>query len=151
MATKAKRKKKVSIETLQVELKDSLQSLGCLKVLSASSRHGDIRFMCRVEDTPRWEKALRSYLLSEVTEGDWYSFLGTKHMVINGRVVYGWVLIWESDDLEDTARRVRKIWSEVRADLDGQKPQFEVVSVNKPWEDTGYEEIRAGRTGTREG
>ena len=144
-----KEKKTVSVETLQLELRDALESLGCLKVMATSSRHGDIRFICRVEDTPRWEKAMKLYLFKELLESNWYSFIGTKYFVVNNKIVFGWVLIWESEDLDQTVRKVRKFWSEVKHEIDGFTPSFEVISVNKPWENTGYEEIVAGRTGTR--
>ncbi len=144
----AKRKK--TLEELQLELKDSIEALGCIEVLGASSRHGDIRFLCKVSDTDRWSKAMHHYLLREVTDGDWYSFLGTKYMVANNKVVFGWVLLWETEDaqeLDKVVRDVRKLWSLVREDIDGQRIKAGITAVGKPWNSAKYEEKVLARTG----
>lgn len=138
-------KRKTPIETLQLEVKDSLESLECLKVIGASSRHGDLRFMCRVEDKSRWEQALRAYLIMEESDSDWYSFLGTKYFVANGKVVFGWVLLWESDDPAGMVRKVRSLWSRVREDINSARVKNEVLTTGAPWASTYYEDKVSSR------
>ena len=143
----------VTMETLQLELTNSLRALNCLKVLSVSSRHGDVRFLCRVEDPKRWQRALRSYLVREQLVSDWYSFIGTKYFVANNKVVFGWVLLWEAEDEDEltaVTEKVRKLLSEVREEIDGQV-RNEVVSVGKPWANSNFEEKLESRIGKRDG
>jgi hypothetical protein len=98
--------KKRTMEKLQLEVKDTLESLGCMEVVSASSRGGDARFLCRVNDEPRWLRILFEYLSNE---GDWYSFIGKKYFIHEGRLVFGWVLIFESSDLDSAIQAVRSL------------------------------------------
>ena len=81
-------KKKKTTEKLQLEMKDTLESMSCMEVVSVSSRNGDIRFLSRVSDEPRWLKILNEFLEKE--EG-WYSFIGKKYFINQGKLVYGWV------------------------------------------------------------
>tara|TARA_B100000131_G_scaffold221323_1_gene212860 strand:+ start:44287 stop:44727 length:441 start_codon:yes stop_codon:yes gene_type:complete len=101
--------KKKTMEKLQLEVKDTLESLGCMEVVSASSRGGDARFLCRVSDEARWLRILFEYLGGE---GDWYSFIGKKYFIHEGRLVFGWVLIFESSELDKAIQSVRSLFIE---------------------------------------
>lgn len=101
--------KKRTMEKLQLEMKDTLDSMGCMEVVSVSSRNGDIRFLTRVNDEPRWLRILNEFLDNE--EG-WYSFVGKKYFLNEGRLVFGWVLIFESDEsLDETVQAIRKLFT----------------------------------------
>ena len=101
-------KKKKTTEKLQLEMKDTLEAMSCMEVVSVSSRNGDIRFLSRVSDEPRWLKILNEFLEKE--EG-WYSFIGKKYFINQGRLVYGWVLIFESETLDKTVQDIRKLFT----------------------------------------
>ena len=101
--------KKKTLEKLQLEMKDTLESLGCsLEVRTASSRNGDIRFMCRILDEPKWMKVISEFLRPK---NDWYTFIGKKFFYTeDGRFVFGWVLIFESDEIEKAVQDIRKLF-----------------------------------------
>jgi hypothetical protein len=94
------------VEKLQLELKDTIDGLGCGEVVAASSRNGDIRVLFRIHDEELWLTILSQYLSDE---GDWYSFVGKKYMWSSGRLAYGWVMVLESPNLDKTVTDVRKI------------------------------------------
>ena len=100
--------KKKTLEKLQLEMKDTLDALGCMEVVSVSSRNGDVRFLARVNDEPRWLKMLNEFL---EREGSWYSFIGKKYFLNEGRLVFGWVLIFESDTLDKTVQEIRELFT----------------------------------------
>tara|TARA_B100000131_G_C18067435_1_gene593123 strand:+ start:757 stop:1191 length:435 start_codon:yes stop_codon:yes gene_type:complete len=121
-----------NFENLQLELKDTLERLKCLEVVAMSSRHGDIRFLCKVHDEPRWLSAVQTFLGGE---GSWYSFIGKKYFLNRGKLVYGWVLIFEAEDMDAMVMGVRKLWSTVGEDLGtpaDEEPAF--LEVALPWE-----------------
>ena len=93
--------KKRTIEKLQLEMKDTLDSMGCMEVVSVSSRNGDIRFLTRVNDEPRWLRILNEFL-----------DIGKKYFLNEGRLVFGWVLIFESDEsLDEAVQAIRKLFT----------------------------------------
>lgn len=94
------------VEKLQLELKDTIDGLGCTEVVTASSRNGDVRVLFRVHDEAKWLTILAEFLSNE---GDWYSFVGKKYMMYEGNMVFGWVMILESANLDKTVTEVRKI------------------------------------------
>lgn len=95
-----------TIEKLQLEMKDTLEGLGMLEVVSASSRNGDIRFLCRVHDEKSWLQILTDFLDNE---GNWYSFIGKKYFRSKrGGLVFGWVLIFESEELDQAVQQIRR-------------------------------------------
>ena len=98
--------KRKTLEKLQLEMKETLDSLGCMEVVSASSRKGDIRFLCRVSDEEMWLRIVTEFLDNE---GDWYSFIGKKYFNHDGRLVFGHVVIFESDEIDRTVQEVRKL------------------------------------------
>lgn len=106
--TKNNKAKSKTLEKLQLEMKDTLDAMGCMEVVSASSRNGDIRFLSRVNDETRWMRILANFLEKE--EG-WYSFIGKKYFLHEGRLVFGWVLIFESDELDATVQSIRKLFT----------------------------------------
>lgn len=95
-----------TLEKLQLEMKDTLEGLGMIEVVSASSRNGDIRFLCRVHDEKAWLQILAEFL---ACEGSWYSFIGKKYFTSKrGGLVFGWVLIFESQELDATVQEIRR-------------------------------------------
>ena len=95
-----------TLEKLQLEMKDTLEGLGMIEVVSASSRNGDIRFLCRIHDEKPWLRILSEFLANE---GNWYSFIGKKYFKSNkGGLVFGWVLIFESDELDQAIQSIRR-------------------------------------------
>jgi len=108
-------KKVVSLEKLQLEVKETLDSLGgCIEVVSVSSKGGDVRFLCRVHDDEYWLKVLADFLANE---GSWYSFVGKKYFMSRGKLVFGWVLIFESEEIEKTTQEIRKLFTSIHANL----------------------------------
>lgn len=104
-----------TIEKLQLELKDTLESLcrtddggKTIEVVAAGSRHDDLRLMFRVYDEPKWLKVVNAFLLEEQGEG-WYSFLGKKYLLKEGKMVYAWNIVLESPNLDETVQKARKI------------------------------------------
>ena len=95
-----------TLEKLQLEMKDTLEGLGMVEVVSASSRNGDIRFLCRIHDEKAWLQVLAEFLANE---DNWYSFIGKKYFRSKrGGLVFGWVLIFESDDLDQAVQQIRR-------------------------------------------
>ena len=105
-----------SIEKLQLELKQTLDSLGCIEVVQSSSRGGDIRALCRCEDKPAWLMILFQFLEREVGQG-WYSFIGQKYMIIDGNLTAAWVLIFEAKELDAAVQNIRKMFVDIKADI----------------------------------
>lgn len=104
-----------TIEKLQLELKDTLESLcrmddggKTIEVVAAGSRHDDLRLMFRVYDEVKWLKVVNAFLIEEKDAG-WYSFVGKKYLLKEGKMVYAWNIVLESPDLDDTVQKVRKI------------------------------------------
>ena len=112
--------KKKTTEKLQLEMKDTLESMGGMEVVSVSSRNGDIRFLSRVSDEPRWLKILNEFLEKE---DDWYSFIGKKYFLNQGRLVYGWVLIFESETLDKSVQNIRKLFTACVDIVDNSTPE----------------------------
>jgi len=104
-----------TIEKMQLELRDTLESIcrtddggKTIEVVAFSSRHDDVRIMFRVYDEPKWLKIVNSFLIDEKDAG-WYSFVGKKYLLKEGKMVYAWNLVLESPNLDDTVQKVRKI------------------------------------------
>ena len=135
-AAKAKKK---TMEKLQLEMKDTLDAMGCMEVVSASSRNGDIRFLSRVTDEARWLRILNNFLEKEE---DWYSFIGKKYFLHENRLVFGWVLIFESDTLDKTLQVIRKLFTTCVDLVDNQTttatPERGMIEVALP-SNAGYE------------
>lgn len=127
-----KKRKNDTLEKLQLEMKDTLEGMGMIDVVSASSRNGDIRFLCRVHDERLWLKILSEFLSNE---GNWYSFIGKKYFVSkSGGLVFGWVLIFESDALDKTVREVRKTFLQAYNTVGGisASPDVEIPTERIP-------------------
>lgn len=104
-----------TIEKLQLELRDTLESIcrtddggKTIEVVAFSSRHDDVRVMFRVYDEPKWLKIVNAFLIEEKDAG-WYSFVGKKYLLKEGKMVYAWNLVLESPNLDETVQKVRKI------------------------------------------
>ena len=65
-----------NFENLQLELRDTLQRLRCLEVVAMSTRHGDMRFLCKSYDEAKWFRVMSSFLAQE---GNWYSFIAVSY------------------------------------------------------------------------
>ena len=128
-----------NLENLQLELKDSVESLKCLEVVVVSSRKGDIRFLCRCFDEPLWLQAMSLFMQREQ---DWYSFIGKKYFLDRGKLKFGWVIIFESDDLTDSVMQIRKLLAEIAEELNVGAPDQSAeaeVSVKLPWRNDYYD------------
>lgn len=136
-----------NFENLQLELRDTLQRLRCLEVVAMSTRHGDMRFLCKSYDEAKWFRVLSSFMAQE---GNWYSFIGKKYFMNNGKLVYGWVLIFEADDLETTISEVRKLFSVVGEEENiNELPEEETtVEVALPWETSYWRDKKEARVRT---
>ena len=126
-------------EKLQLELKDSLESLDCIEVVSASSRNGDVRFLCRAYDEPKLLDVISEFLTKEGGTAAWYSFFGKKYFLHNGKLLYGWVVIFESEDLEATTTSVRTIFAEIAGKIEATAAAGpEVIEATLPWTSDYY-------------
>jgi len=136
-----------NFENLQLELRDTLQRLKCLEVVAMSTRHGDMRFLCKTYDEAKWFRVVSSFLAQE---GSWYSFIGKKYFINNGKLVYGWVLIFESDDLESTITDVRKLFSEIGGEenINELSEEETTIEVDLPWETNYWQEKKRSRVRT---
>ena len=138
--------KNKTLEKLQLEMKDTLEGIGIIDVVSASSRNGDIRFLCRVHDEKTWLKILAEFLSNE---GSWYSFIGKKYFVSKGGgLVFGWVIIFESDDLDKTVQQARKTFLAAHnAIVSGEAPKAEIETTKIPGGriDMNYDEAFGSR------
>lgn len=137
-----KGKKNNTLEKLQLEIKDTLEGMGIMDVVSASSRNGDIRFLCRVHDERTWLRILSEFLTNE---GSWYSFIGKKYFVSKGGgLVFGWVLIFEAQPLDKAIQSIRKTllaaYNTVKDNEDLTKPAQETVRIPGGRLDTNYSE-----------
>lgn len=146
MADKKKQKTN-TLEKLQLEMKDTLEGIGIIDVVSASSRNGDIRFLCRVHDERLWLKVLAEFLSNE---GNWYSFIGKKYFVSNdGSLVFGWVLIFEADPLDTAIQNIRKTLLAAHNTINsgGGKSDSKDKTVRHPGGrvDTNYSEVFGSR------
>jgi len=122
-----KSKPAVSLEKLQLEMKETLSALGgCIEVVTASSRNGDVRFLCRVHDDDYWLKVLADFLENE---GSWYSFVGKKYFMSKGKLVFGWVLIFESEEIDRSIQEIRKLLLSIHTNL---RPSAELAPGDEP-------------------
>lgn len=135
-----------TFEMLQRELKDSLERLKCVQVVESASRHGDIRFLFRVTNEPKWNIAMKLFL---EREKGWYSFIGTKYMLVKGVLVYGWVFILEAEDLEKAVMGVRRLLAEICDQIHPADVKEEtylqttdtILLAPLPWESDKYDKI----------
>lgn len=97
------------IEKLQLEMKNTLDVLKCIEVVSSSYKNGELRFLCRVTSGAYWLDVLRDYLVEEDrVKYPWYTFFGKKFFVHGGEVKFGWVIMIESTDLDAAVTGIRK-------------------------------------------
>jgi hypothetical protein len=121
-----------NFEALQLELKDTLDRLGCVEVKAASSRHGDVRVLFRIIDERKWLDVVQLFLSKEIGRG-WYSFIGKKYFLTKeGKYVSAGVAIFESDDMDKTILEVRKIFSWAGHKNTTNEP--DMVEASMPWE-----------------
>lgn len=121
-----------TIEKLQLELKDTLESLcrtddggKTIEVVAAGSRHDDLRLLFRVYDEPKWLRVVNEFLAAEKDEG-WYSYVGKKYLLKEGKMVYAWNIVLESPNLDETVQKVRKILLKADDGLTGSKKNMTI-------------------------
>ena len=141
-----------AFENIQLEVRDTIDRLKCVKVVLASSRHGDIRFLCRVIDENKWTQILNQFLRREHSKG-WYSFFGKKYFINQGKLSYGWVIVFEADDLGTSALEIRKMFSGINEELFGDPlnddtPAEEHDEVQLVWGSNYYNEKVTERVST---
>lgn len=151
---KAVKEPAASMEKLQVEMRETLAALGgCIEVVSASSRNGDLRLLCRVHDDAYWLQVLADFLENE---GSWYSFVGKKYFMSKGNLVFGWVLIFESEELDRSVQEIRKLLLSIHTNLSpnnkldmGDEPGMIEVPLpfvkGSGYEDSMQERVRSTR------
>ena len=126
-----------------MEIKDTLERSGFITVVAVSSRHGDLRFLFRVSDEPRWFDVMSRFLAEE---GSWYSFIGKKYFMNQGKVMYGWTMMFESDNLEEAVSGIRSLLSSILDEAGKNTPdEPESWEVSLPGADSGYREIQRRR------
>ena len=98
-----------TVENFQLELRAGIEETGCCEVVALSSRKGDIRVMFRVKDLPKWYGILSIFLLQEDRER-WYSFIGQKYLLHEGKLTAVWVMFVDSPEniqMHETVRALR--------------------------------------------
>lgn len=98
-----------SVESFQLALKSGIEETGCCEVVALSSKKGDIRVMFRVNDLPKWYGILAIFLAQEDRER-WYSFVGQKFLLQNGKLGAYWVMFVDSPDnvpMHETVKALR--------------------------------------------
>jgi len=141
-----------SIEKIQLELKQTVDSLKCLEVVQASSKGGDIRVMCRCHNKAAWLNILFRFLDRERGR-DWYSFIGQKYMVWDGRLTAAWVLIFEAEDLDKAVQDIRKMLLAIHAEVGETTPARNTRQLPKTSytvalpSNSGFEKTLQERTG----
>ena len=133
------------LEKIQLEIKDTLEALGYVDVVSMSSKGSDIRFLCRVNNEPKWLKTLYGILTEE---RDYYLFVGKKYFISSGNLLYGWVIVLESESIDKTSRDFRKLVLSSNGDVtneeESSKKEPESYVVPLPFS-SGYGEKLQGR------
>ena len=138
---------KKTLEKLLLEMKDTLESLDCMEVVSTSSRNGDVRFLTRVTNEERWLTILSEFL---ARESGWYSFIGKKYFSRQGSLVFGWVLIFESENLSTTVTDVRALFRAIHDELSSKKATTSegdaggMIEISLPF-NSGYEDSLQSR------
>lgn len=97
------------MEALQLELKSTIDATGGLECAQLGSRDGDIRVLARVIDEPHWLRVLNVYLEKEAKDAAYYSFIGKKYLLINGKMTAAWVVMLQGDDLEQAVAHFREL------------------------------------------
>ncbi len=144
-------------ETLQVELRAALEATGLVQVRGVSTRHGDVRVMFVVTDTPAWLRLVSQMLLRLDQTG--YVFLGEKVFINEGVLVRAWVLMIDTDDAgtNDVAITVDRVCSLlVQADAEVQEnravPQQGMSStLPRSMMGSAADRVRAAPTQARQG
>ena len=132
----------MAIENMQLEIKDTLERSGFITVVAVSSRHGDLRFLFRVSDETKWFDVLSQFLAEE---GSWYSFIGKKYFMHQGKVMYGWTMMFESDELEKAVSDIRALLSRIIDGVNEKPDEPESWEVPLPGGASGYREIQQRR------
>lgn len=88
-----------SHERVQMEFKRSLEDLGFVRVRAVSSKDGDVRALFKVSDEAKW-LALMTKMLSTELDKDWYTFYGKRFFLLEDKLVYGWCVILDADDIQ---------------------------------------------------
>ena len=114
------------LEKLQLEMKETIDSLECIQTVSVSSRNNDIRFLCRVFDEAQWLGIISEFL---ERESGWYSFIGKKYFLNEGQLVFGWVLIFEADDMDEAVTGIRRLLMQIHDGIAANEPAPGAIEV----------------------
>jgi len=138
-----------TIEKLQMELKQTVDSLKCLEVVTASSRGGDLRVLCRCHSNENWLQILYKFL-EQSRDREWYSFIGKKYFLWEGRMTAAWVIIIQADELDKAVQDVRKMLLAINAEIQNipapRQPKKASYTVPLP-SGSGFERSLQERTG----
>jgi len=139
-----------TVETLQVELKDTLERIEGIEVLGTGSYGGTIRLKYRVREENVWLKTLM-LLLQE--QGAYELFIAKKYFLHDdGKMYFVWVMIIESDDIESAVTEVRNhvlqsigLSQPKRAQQGDPKHSQSIGSVRLPQRSSGWAEKKRSR------
>lgn len=97
-----------SHEKLQLELRKSLDDLGFITVKAVSSRNGDVRALFRVGDESKWLAVVAKFLANEADK-NWYTFFGKRYFLVSDKLVFGWVVILDANNLQKAVDDFRSL------------------------------------------
>lgn len=130
------------LEALQLEVKASLESLGCgIAVRTVATRQGDLRMLFTIpEDEPnmsRWYRLL-SDALATMEKQPYYLLLGRKMMLNAGRLIMPWILVLDANnagELPKACMALRTAFLQALNLLDD-APKENIVTMDTPWDNT---------------
>lgn len=94
-----------TIETLQLELRDSMDRVDGLEVLVVSANKSAIRVKFRAKEENTWLKVLYDVLKEP---GSYTLFVGKEYFIHeDGKMYFVWVMILEAEDLADAVFDMR--------------------------------------------
>lgn len=96
-----------TVETLQIEMKDTLERVEGVEVLSASSKENALFLQFRAKHENPWLKTLFD-VLKNVSGME--LFFGKKYFIHDdGKMYFAWVMILEHEDIEAAVYEIRAL------------------------------------------
>lgn len=90
----------------------SLNSLPCVEVVESGGDQYHVQALCRVDKKKlnQWASIAEALLLAQDDEGDiWSTHISRIYMLKNRRLVYGWMVVFTSEILEEIIPIVVKV------------------------------------------
>jgi hypothetical protein len=151
-----------SFEAIQLELRDTITSLGTSEVIAASSRNGDVRLLLRTFNETKWLRIVDSFLTAEakLKKKPFYTFIGRKYFLHGPdqgpkTLHSAWMFLVEADDpknLDSVSLTVRTLLEKAlvianAADVEEKARPDEVIEVNLPFRKSKFKDLQERRTG----